>query len=72
MSWCIKFTLISILKDILGKAVGPVHGDTHDVGEDGTTGSNQRADHGHEVVVEHEALGTQRPTRVGVQHSDHN
>merc|ERR550519_3014581 len=48
----------------------PVHGDTHDVGEDGSTGSDERADHGHQVVVQHEALGTESPARVGVEDGD--
>ena len=43
----------------------------HDVGEDGTRGSNQSPNDGHQVVVQHEALGAQSPARVGVQDSDH-
>ena len=45
-------------------------GDAHDVGEDGTAGSNQGSDHGRQVVVQHVALGTQRPAGVGVEHGD--
>ncbi len=29
------------------KSVSPVHGDTHDVGEDGTAGADEGAHHGH-------------------------
>ena len=43
----------------------------HDVGEDGSRGSYQRAHHRHQVVVEHEALGAQGPARVRVEHGDH-
>ncbi|MPC34717.1 hypothetical protein E2C01_028117 [Portunus trituberculatus] len=43
----------------------------HDVGEDGTRGTNESTHDSHEVVVEHEALSTQRPARVAVQHCDH-
>ena len=45
-------------------------GDAHDVGEDGTAGSNQGSDHGRQVVVQHVALGTQHPAGVGVEHGD--
>ncbi len=54
------------------KSFLPVHGDAHDVGEDGTAGADEGAHHGHQVVVEHEAFSTERPAGVGVQHSDHN
>ena len=33
----------------------------HDVGEDGSRGPDESADDRHEVVVEHEPLGTQGP-----------
>ena len=36
----------------------PVHGDTHDVREDSSAGSDQAAHHCHHVVVQHEALGS--------------
>merc|ERR1719187_2832893 len=51
---------------------GSVHGDAHDVGEDGTAGANQAADHSHQVVVQHEALSAESPSGVGVEDSDDN
>ena len=46
----------------------PYH--THDVGEDGARGADERAHDGQQVVVEQEALSTQGPARVAVQHCD--
>lgn len=43
---------------------------THDVGEDGAGGANQSTDDGEEVVFQQEALGTESPARVAVQHRD--
>jgi len=43
---------------------------THDVAENGTRGSDQSSDDGHEVVVEHEAFGAEGPTGVAVQDGD--
>lgn len=43
---------------------------THDVGQDGPGGADERAHDGQQVVVEQEALGAQGPARVAVQHSD--
>lgn len=43
----------------------------HDVGEDRAGAADERAHHRHQRVVEHEALRTQRPARVTVQHGDH-
>lgn len=34
---------------------------THDVGQDGSRGADQRSDDGEQAVVEQEALGTQSP-----------
>lgn len=48
----------------------PYH--THDVGQDGARRADERAHNGQQVVVEQEALCTQRPARVAVQHSDDN
>lgn len=45
---------------------------THDVRQDRTRGADERAHDGQQVVVEQEALGTQSPARVAVQHSDDN
>lgn len=52
--------------------VGPVRVPyhTHDVGEDGAGGADERAHDGQQVVVEQEALGTQGPAGVAVQHRD--
>merc|ERR1711868_10836 len=55
-------------KDDVGKR--SVHGDTHDVGENGSRGSNERSNNGHEVVVQHESLSTESPAGVGVQYGD--
>ena len=49
---------------------GPVHGHAHDVAEDGTGATDQGADDGHQVVVQHEALGAQGPSGVGVEDRD--
>jgi hypothetical protein len=40
----------------------------HDVGEDSSRAADQSTNDGHQRVVEHEALGTQRPARVAVKH----
>lgn len=42
----------------------------HDVGQDGPRGPDQSPDHGQQGLVEHEALRTQRPPRVRVEHGD--
>ena len=44
----------------------------HNVGEYGSRRSNQCTNNCHEIVVQHEALSTQSPARVAVQHGDHN
>ena len=43
----------------------------HDVGEDGTRRSDESADDGHHVVVQHEALRTEGPAGVAVEDRDH-
>mmetsp|Transcript_39694 Transcript_39694/g.112620 ORF Transcript_39694/g.112620 Transcript_39694/m.112620 type:complete len:245 (-) Transcript_39694:1089-1823(-) len=50
---------------------GPVHGLTHDVGEDGTTGANEGAHNDEEVIAEDEALRAEGPARHGVEECDH-
>lgn len=43
---------------------------THDIGEDGTRRANQCADNSQQVVFQQEALSTQGPSGVAVQHGD--
>lgn len=43
---------------------------THDVGEDGTRRANQCSNNCQQVVFQQEALSTQSPARVAVQHSN--
>eukprot|EP00053_Salpingoeca_punica_P012955 m.116409 g.116409 ORF g.116409 m.116409 type:complete len:1093 (-) comp16076_c1_seq1:125-3403(-) len=47
-----------------------VHGHAHDVGENGAGRANQRADNRQQVVVQHKALGAERPAAVRVEHGD--
>mmetsp|Transcript_15628 Transcript_15628/g.42330 ORF Transcript_15628/g.42330 Transcript_15628/m.42330 type:complete len:454 (+) Transcript_15628:140-1501(+) len=47
-----------------------VHGDAHDVGEDGAGGADEGADRREHRLVEHEALGAEGPARVGVEDGD--
>lgn len=44
---------------------------THDVGQNGSRGTDERSNDGQQVVVQQEALGAQGPARVTVQHGDH-
>merc|ERR1719402_1287869 len=48
----------------------PVHGDTHDVGEDGSAGPDEAAHDCHQGVVQHETFSTESPSRVGVENGD--
>ena len=48
----------------------PVHGDTHDVGEDGSAGPDDAAHDRHQGVVQHETFSTESPSRVGVENGD--
>lgn len=43
---------------------------THDVGQDSTRGADECAHDGQQVIVEQEALCTQGPAWVAIQHSD--
>mmetsp|Transcript_32767 Transcript_32767/g.78869 ORF Transcript_32767/g.78869 Transcript_32767/m.78869 type:complete len:345 (+) Transcript_32767:85-1119(+) len=47
-----------------------VHSLAHDESQDGSAESDQRSNDGQHSVVQHEALGDQRPTTVGVEHGD--
>lgn len=45
---------------------------THDVGQDSPRGADESTHDGQQVVVEQEALCTQSPARVAVEHRDDN
>merc|ERR1719341_1678536 len=55
-------------EDDIGK--GSVHGDAHDVAENSSAGADQASNHSHQVVIQHESLSTEGPSRVGVEDSD--